>query len=184
MFIKSMTTSGLIARPSDYKPNLFLLTESAERAKENAFVDYVSHLADENLVVEEVEKICLADLFQKLNVKKPNGEYSVYFWKQIKNHKYEIYCGFGAQTFPQGSVYVYKSKSIDEGLKTLFDKGGVRTLENGFFSVTTSYKPEVIIESVDILASSSEYLRELERRSVKRGNEDKCETNSASETEK
>ena len=128
-----------------------------ENREEHKFIDYVSNLPKKKFVYEDVDVLRLEDLFAKLKSIKPEKAAKVYFWDQGV-----VFAGFGdLEGTAIGNVLSINATSLDESVKLLFKKGGVRVIFHDCNRTPELYKPKVIREGVGVLDNPSKYLEGL-----------------------
>ena len=129
---------------------------------EHKFIDYISSLTKDKFIYEDVDVLRLEDLFAKLKKLRTYKAAKVLIWEQGV-----VFAGFAdGSCTPFGEVVVMNATSLDECMKLLFKKGGVRWISQGQDTPPTPYKPDVIRENLDILGSPSEYVKKLKEKNI------------------
>ncbi len=150
LFLKPWVVDKKYLMPSLLHPAII------QQGKEHNFIDYVSNLPKRNFIKEDVDVLRLEDLFAKLKTLRTGKAVNVYFWKQGT-----VFAGFSdSEEAPFGNVVAVNATSLDEGMKMLFSKGGVRVISHDF-GCQELYEPNVIRESASILDNPSAYLKRL-----------------------
>ncbi len=153
LFLKPWVVDKKYLMPS------FIHPACIENWEEHKFIDYVSNLPKKKFVYEDVDVLRLEDLFAKLKSIKPEKAAKVYFWDQGV-----VFAGFGdLEGTAIGNVLSINATSLDESVKLLFKKGGVRVIFHDCNLAPELYEPKVIREGVGVLDNPSKYLEGLKK---------------------
>ncbi len=151
LFLKPWVVDKKYLMPS------FIHPACIENWEEHKFIDYVSNLPKKKFVYEDVDVLRLEDLFAKLKSIMPEKAAKVYFWDQGV-----VFAGFGdLEGIAIGNVLSINATSLDESMKLLFKKGGVRVIFHDCNLAPELYEPKVIREGVGVLDNPSKYLEGL-----------------------